>query len=46
MTMNCPDALFAIHRTSTSGLDARGEVEMAEFIREVGLKCISFNGVC
>lgn len=40
-TLNSPDSL-AVLQTVAAGSDA---VESAELIREVGLKCISFNGI-
>lgn len=45
MTMNSPDSLLAIHAAVTQSESLEDTVEMAELIREVGLKCISFNGV-
>lgn len=47
MTMNSPDSMIELHRLVSSlgpqdGLDA---VTAASLMREVGLKCIGFNGV-
>ncbi|KAJ9145416.1 Dol-P-Man [Pleurostoma richardsiae] len=47
ITLNSPDSLSALYAVATgprtpSRLD---DVPAAEFIREVGLKCISFNGI-
>ncbi|KAJ5101438.1 hypothetical protein NUU61_003660 [Penicillium alfredii] len=44
MTMNSPDSLAALYQLATAS-PAANHVETAEFIREVGLKCISFNGI-
>ncbi|KAI3330372.1 hypothetical protein F4824DRAFT_478990 [Ustulina deusta] len=46
-TLNCPDAMahiFDLANTSNA-LSRRTPVQNAELIREVGLKCISFNGI-
>ncbi|KAF5245766.1 hypothetical protein FAUST_1553 [Fusarium austroamericanum] len=43
-TLNSPDSLPVLHRVATSK-DPNSAVQNAEFIREVGLKCISFNGI-
>ncbi|KAI1496046.1 hypothetical protein F5X99DRAFT_401584 [Biscogniauxia marginata] len=44
-TMNCPEAMTQIfHLANTSNL-RRTPAQNAELIREVGLKCISFNGI-
>ena len=42
MTMNSPDSLAALYRLAATSSDP---VQTAELIREVGLKCISFNGI-
>ncbi|KAF9880350.1 conserved mitochondrial protein [Colletotrichum karsti] len=43
-TMNSPDSLESLYRVaSDSGRPDKRET--AEFIREIGLKCISFNGI-
>ncbi|KAJ5243502.1 uncharacterized protein N7469_001829 [Penicillium citrinum] len=42
MTMNSPDSLAALYRLAATSMDP---VQTAELIREVGLKCISFNGI-
>ncbi|KAL7804852.1 hypothetical protein V8C44DRAFT_361524 [Trichoderma aethiopicum] len=46
-TLNSPDALSILHNVaSADGGDSQtAQVRTAEFIREVGLKCISFNGI-
>ncbi|KAF4440381.1 putative conserved mitochondrial protein [Fusarium austroafricanum] len=43
-TLNSPDSLPVLHRVA-SAKDPASAVQNAEFIREVGLKCISFNGI-
>ncbi|KAF7561326.1 hypothetical protein G7046_g2818 [Stylonectria norvegica] len=43
-TLNSPDSLPILHRVAFA--DQPGaETSTAEFIREIGLKCISFNGI-
>ncbi|KAK8105278.1 hypothetical protein PG999_008637 [Apiospora kogelbergensis] len=46
-TMNCPDAMTSIfHLANEKSHDpATASTQNAELIREVGLKCISFNGI-
>ncbi|KAF4122903.1 alpha-1,3-mannosyltransferase [Geosmithia morbida] len=47
-TLNSPESLSAIHSVATSYApsgETNPKVMVAEFIREVGLKCISFNGI-
>ncbi|OAQ67852.1 hypothetical protein VFPPC_04184 [Pochonia chlamydosporia 170] len=41
-TLNSPDSLPILHAIASQ---QENEVQAAEFIREVGLKCISFNGI-
>jgi len=45
--MNCPEAMTQLfHLANTSNASSkRTPVQNAELIREVGLKCISFNGI-
>lgn len=43
MTMNSPESLTALFQLATD--TSANPVETAELIREVGLKCISFNGI-
>lgn len=46
MTMNSPDGLTELYNLATGGSkDKKQSVETAELMREVGLKCIGFNGV-
>jgi len=45
MTMNSPESLTELHRLATSSKDNANAVQAAELMREVGLKCISFNGI-
>jgi hypothetical protein len=42
MTMNSPDSLAELFHAASPDYDA---VATAELMREVGLKCIGFNGV-
>ncbi|KAI2641292.1 hypothetical protein GGS21DRAFT_537720 [Xylaria nigripes] len=46
-TMNCPEAMTQVfHLANASNTQLkRTPVQNAELIREVGLKCISFNGI-
>ncbi|KAI0595729.1 hypothetical protein F4775DRAFT_568079 [Biscogniauxia sp. FL1348] len=45
-TMNCPEAMTQIFHLANARSDSgRTPVRNAELIREVGLKCISFNGI-
>ncbi|TQS34343.1 hypothetical protein Golomagni_05276 [Golovinomyces magnicellulatus] len=41
-TLNSPDSLPILHGVASQSTDG---VHAAEFIREVGLKCIAFNGI-
>ncbi|KAJ5514911.1 hypothetical protein N7463_004463 [Penicillium fimorum] len=43
MTMNSPESLAALYELASTNSDK--QVETAELMREVGLKCISFNGI-
>lgn len=45
MTMNSPESLLALHALSSREGDIEKGVRNAELMREVGLKCIGFNGV-
>ncbi|CAJ2512560.1 Uu.00g055750.m01.CDS01 [Anthostomella pinea] len=44
-TMNCPEAMNQIFHLANSTSPQRTPAQNAELIREVGLKCISFNGI-
>ncbi|KAI5919177.1 hypothetical protein F4810DRAFT_688714 [Camillea tinctor] len=45
-TMNCPEAMTQVfHLANANSQSHRTPVQNAELIREVGLKCISFNGI-
>ena len=43
--MNSPASMTALHQVVSSGCPTEIVVAHAEFMREVGLKCIGFNGV-
>ena len=46
MTMNSPGSLTELYNLATDGSkDKNQSVRTAELMREVGLKCIGFNGV-
>lgn len=47
-TLNCPEAMtqiFHLANSTPTPNEQRTPVQNAELIREVGLKCISFNGI-
>ncbi|KAI9731813.1 MAG: hypothetical protein M1818_007678 [Claussenomyces sp. TS43310] len=46
MTMNSPDSLLELYYLAASKMDKAQALQTAELMREAGLKCISFNGVC
>ncbi|KAJ5550744.1 hypothetical protein N7461_005442 [Penicillium sp. DV-2018c] len=45
MTMNSPESLTALYELATTSTNSDKQVATAELMREVGLKCISFNGI-
>lgn len=45
MTMNSPDSLTALFHLAAHSQSPAETVAIAELMREVGLKCISFNGI-
>ncbi|RAL59296.1 hypothetical protein DID88_006901 [Monilinia fructigena] len=45
MTMNSPDSMLELFRLATKGQDHAQTVKIAEQMREVGLKCMGFNGI-
>ncbi|KAH6614295.1 hypothetical protein C7974DRAFT_418014 [Boeremia exigua] len=45
MTMNSPESMEALFHSSTQGKQTEERVAVAEFMREVALKCIGFNGI-
>jgi hypothetical protein len=46
MTMNSPEALTQLFHLATSAPEDKARpVQTAELMREIGLKCIGFNGV-
>jgi hypothetical protein len=46
MTMNSPDSMIALYNNASKSKSESESVAIAEFMREIGLKCIGFNGVC
>ncbi|OTB03885.1 hypothetical protein M426DRAFT_321373 [Hypoxylon sp. CI-4A] len=44
-TLNCPEAMTQIFHLANAADEQRAPAQNAELIREVGLKCISFNGI-
>ncbi|WOO78006.1 Dol-P-Man:Man(5)GlcNAc(2)-PP-Dol alpha-1,3-mannosyltransferase [Vanrija pseudolonga] len=44
-TVNSPDAVTALYNYAAEGEGVAGKVEVAVIMREIGLKCISFNGI-
>ncbi|KAF1985961.1 hypothetical protein K402DRAFT_454648 [Aulographum hederae CBS 113979] len=45
MTMNSPDSMSVLYQVASEPLEEKEKVETAELMREVGLKCIGFNGI-
>lgn len=45
MTMNSPDSLAILFQLATKSQSLEESIATAELMREVGLKCISFNGI-
>ena len=45
MTMNSPDSMAALYSAASKSKPESEGVAIAEFMREIGLKCIGFNGV-
>lgn len=45
MTMNSPESMIALYRSASENQPEKEAVAIAELMREVGLKCIGFNGV-
>lgn len=45
MTMNSPESLVELHKLVSESKSKEESVYLAELIREIGLKCIGFNGV-
>ncbi|KAG6009328.1 hypothetical protein E4U21_002635 [Claviceps maximensis] len=44
-TLNSHEALPILYRIASAGQDQESQIQTAEFMREIGLKCISFNGI-
>jgi hypothetical protein len=45
MTMNSPESMIALYNSTSASRPQSEGVAIAEFMREIGLKCIGFNGV-
>jgi hypothetical protein len=45
MTMNSPESMIALYNSTSASRPQNESVQIAEFMREIGLKCIGFNGV-
>ncbi|KAG6033931.1 hypothetical protein E4U40_004700 [Claviceps sp. LM458 group G5] len=45
ITLNSPDSLPILHDVASMGQSQSHQTQTAELMREVGLKCISFNGI-
>lgn len=45
MTMNSPESMIALYNATSASRPQSEGVAIAEFMREIGLKCIGFNGV-
>lgn len=46
ITMNSPQSLLQLHQLATENKSREEKIYFAEWVREIGLKCIGFNGVC
>ncbi|KAL6702563.1 dolichyl-P-Man:Man(5)GlcNAc(2)-PP-dolichol alpha-1,3-mannosyltransferase [Coniothyrium glycines] len=45
MTMNSPASMVALYQAASESQPLSEGVAIAEFMREIGLKCIGFNGI-
>ncbi|KAF2845499.1 hypothetical protein T440DRAFT_407931 [Plenodomus tracheiphilus IPT5] len=45
MTMNSPESMAALYTAASKSKPDSEGVAIAEFMREIGLKCIGFNGI-
>ncbi|GAM42319.1 mitochondrial hypothetical protein [Talaromyces pinophilus] len=45
MTMNSPESLVQLHKLVSESKSKEESVYLAELIREIGLKCIGFDGI-
>ena len=45
MTMNSPDSLLRLYELVSFAKPPDEALDLAEFVREIGLKCLGFNGV-
>lgn len=45
MTMNSPDSLLQLFGLVSAAKSQDETVGLAELVREIGLKCLGFNGV-
>ncbi|KAF2829527.1 Dol-P-Man:Man(5)GlcNAc(2)-PP-Dol alpha-1,3-mannosyltransferase [Ophiobolus disseminans] len=45
MTMNSPESMIALYNSTSASRPSDEGVQIAEFMREIGLKCIGFNGI-
>ncbi|QRC96986.1 hypothetical protein JI435_307990 [Parastagonospora nodorum SN15] len=45
MTMNSPESMIALYNSTSASRPENESVQIAEFMREIGLKCIGFNGI-
>ncbi|KAF7593028.1 hypothetical protein BBP40_012115 [Aspergillus hancockii] len=45
ITMNSPESLAILFQLATTSQSTEESIAVAELMREVGLKCISFNGI-
>lgn len=45
MTMNSPESLHQLFEQASGSKSRNETVLLAELVREIGLKCLGFNGV-
>lgn len=46
VTLNSPESMISLYQYTTATRSLSDSVEIAEFMREVGFRCIGINGVC
>ncbi|KAL1996140.1 hypothetical protein VTN49DRAFT_463 [Thermomyces lanuginosus] len=45
ITMNSPQSLLQLHNMATENKSREERIYFAELVREIGLKCVGFNGI-
>jgi hypothetical protein len=46
MSMNSPESMIVLYRYTAALKPLTERVAIAEFMREIGLRCTGINGVC